>query len=107
MPNSEVYLIEAKYNPEVKKVNHFLNQIELFKNHIPTSQHFKTVTKIQPILCVKQLKEDVKNLCNKKGIWTIQPNGLNYTIKDCNNQVITKINTGIRKFSTLIRKIKF
>jgi hypothetical protein len=78
--NSKVYLIESQYNPPLTKFDSILKKVEMFKAHIPHSEHFKTVTDVQCVLGGRVWDPKVIARCQENNIWRVVPNGIRYTL---------------------------
>jgi len=92
VPNSTAYVIEAQISPPITKIDKLLNKVELFKKYIPSSPHFRSVTKVIPVLGGKKWSKDLTEACVAKNIWRVTPSGNGYKI--------------IKSFHTLVMKLK-
>ena len=87
--NSTAYVIESQITPSITRIDNLIDKVDLFRSYISTSDHFRSVTHVVPVLAGKKWNQDVIDNCARKNIWRVTPSGRSYKV--------------IRAFHTLLK----
>jgi len=77
---SDAYIIECGYNPNIDKVASVFNKIDAFKGSYKSDAHFATVRRIIPVFGARHFRPEVSKYCLKQKIWQVKPNGFGYQL---------------------------
>ncbi len=77
---SDAYIIECGYNPDIDKVASVLNKMDTFKASYKSDAHFASVRRIIPVFGARHFRPEVSKYCLKQKIWQVKPNGFGYQV---------------------------
>ena len=101
-PDSVAYVVEKALEPDVRKVDRALRELQRFKDHAKDMQHFKTVKTFVSVLGGRVWSKDVIDECDKNSIWRVAPFGGGYKVEKPKAASVMLPGDGLKRtFATL------
>jgi hypothetical protein len=89
--DSDAYIVECGYNPDVDDVKSIHDKVRKFRAHHKEVPHFARVKNIVPVLGARRYEDSVLKYCVDNKIWHVKPNGLGYQLVRYFSQVAKKL----------------